>query len=141
MLGWKKHTANFNDNSTWSSRLYKCSHKGLINGNNKTTVINIYRLETRNFRGSQPSFKSAITVLVFRKCKIWLSGSYTLEITIIEHMVNKRLYVKEFCLPRVRLLCALEYISDKLLPRLNIQLGTYPTHMFNGMLLQGPDIK
>jgi len=56
-------------------------------------------------------------------------------------MVNKRLYVKEFFLHRVRLLCALDYISDKLLPRLNVQLGTYPTHMFNGMLLQGPDIK
>jgi len=80
---------------------------GLINGNNKITVINIYQPETRNFRDWQPSFKSAITVLVFRKCNTWLSGSCTLKITTTEHMVNKRLYVKEFCLFRVRLLCAL----------------------------------
>lgn len=141
MLGQKKQTANFNDKSTFSSRLYKCSHKGLINENNKTTVINTYHPETRNFRGWQPSFKSATKVLVFRKCNTWLSGSCTLEITITEHTINKRLYVKEFCLSRVRLSCALEYISDKLLPRLNVQLGTYPVHMFNGMLLQGPDTK
>jgi hypothetical protein len=35
-LDQKKQTANFNDNS---SMLYKCSHKGLINENNKTTII------------------------------------------------------------------------------------------------------
>ena len=138
MLGQKKQTANFIDNS---SRLYKSSHMGLINENNKTTVINIYHPETRNFRGWQPSFQSATTVLVFRKCNTWLSGSCTLEITIAVHMINKRLYVKKFCLPRVRLLCALEYIADKLLPKLNVQLGPHPIHMFNGMLLQGPDTK
>ena len=83
MMGQKRQTANFNENSICSSKLYKCSHKGLINESNKSTVINIYHSETRNCRGWQPGFKSAVTLLVLRKCSIWLSGSCRLAITII----------------------------------------------------------